>query len=650
MAAAPTPKTTEDFAGRAGLAFGLFGFGLALGLYGWIGLGEPFDALQLVDLFTFAALTALVFLLLPRVAWIRWPLAFACGALLAACQIGFQFYYRFYQTWPTPAIFSQWRDVSGLASSFGHLLHAGDIVFGLAVPLALLPFALRSADGFRRRSAVIFFAALALTAELVFEATAVYPYLRAQNQPLLFLLREPAMERISFYLPTRQARIARVDGAIEHYYPLDADLYRFDRGKRARLRKAPLAPAPDFRQMNVIVLILESVRAFESGLYGAAESLTPVLDELGQRSLVVDSYYANAHTTVRAESAINCSVYEFANSGTIFNDFARNHLPCLPSILGERGYTTMWINSYSREFAHARGFLERHGIQQFHDIADLEKIGYTKIGWGPADEDLFRMAVDTLDRSPKPFYAEVLSLSNHYPFTQKYPTDDELPGRRYLGDYGNYRRGIYYTDYAVGRLLAGLREKPWFQDTVLVITGDHGVRFYPDDPPLSAQRKEDVFYRVPCLIHTPSGLAPVGRLHVQGAHVDIAPTIMDLLGLTAPNAFVGRSLLRVKPGEARPTFMTRDYQWNIRRGADYCYEVAHNSDVPPAFQLSAAKTAGKSPRFCFRAEGDLFHDDAIAPLPASGSTDDLFEFGQDLLAYNRFLLRRDAAYRDPREK
>ena len=631
---------------------GLYGVGLCLGVYGWGALGERFHPLEILDLLLYATLVAIVLLVLPRIRWLQVPLAVLATLILATLHIGFLFYVRFYESWPTPEVFAQWRDAGALGSSFWHLLHASDLIFGVAAPLVLVFVALRTANGLPDRFATANrLAAFAIAAELLFEALAGYPYVRSQNQPLMFLLRNPVMEIVSVFLPRSKARVERVDKNIETYYPLDADLYRFDRGPKARLRKVPLEATADFHRQNVIVVLMESMRAHEFGLYGAATSLTPNLDALGAQSLVVDPFYANSKATVHAEAAVNCSVYEFANVSSILRRYTNNHLTCLAAIFGDQGYSTYWVNAYKRDFGNAYAFFKKHGTRHFRDIANFKGTRYRKIGWGPSDDDMYRLALKTLDAAPQPFYAELLTLSNHYPFTQKYPTDDAVPSGQTTGDYGNYRRGMFYADSAFGKFLAAAREKPWFQNTLLVITGDHGVRIFPDDPTQTLAQEEEMTYRVPLIVHSPAGLVPPRRLHVNGSQVDIAPTILDILGLRAPNAFVGRSLLRVDPNQPRPIFMIQDSLWNIRRGDEYCYELAEKPGQAEEFKQRASGVAGSSPRFCFRAKGDLFFDKEITPLaPDAAAVAPLYDIGLDLVFYNRFLLQRDTAYRRPAEE
>jgi hypothetical protein len=109
--------------------------------------------------------------------------------------------------------------------------------------------------------------------------------------------------------------------------------------------------------------------------------------------------------------------------------------------------------------------------------------------------------------------------------------------------------------------------------------------------------------------------------------------------------------LRVDPNQPRPIFMIQDSLWNIRRGDEYCYELAEKPGQAEEFKQRASGVAGSSPRFCFRAKGDLFFDKEITPLaPDAAAVAPLYDIGLDLVFYNRFLLQRDTAYRRPAEE
>ncbi|MCC6158327.1 MAG: sulfatase-like hydrolase/transferase [Deltaproteobacteria bacterium] len=620
-------------------------FGAVAGAYAWFSLGERFHPLVLLDIFALAVFVAGVFVLLPRRRIWRWPLLGVFALVVVLLHIGFLFYFRFYQSWPTLEIMLQWRDAAGLGTSFFELLRWQDLVFGVAIPAAMLVVAEQRFDGVPRLGPAI--GLLVVLAVLVgtFEATRAHPLARVQNEPVMYLLRDG----VAMMFENDRALSKRTERVKRHtarYYPFDDDLYNFDPTSHGRLKKVP---DPDrerrtFVKKNVLLVVLESVRAFEMGLYGAKASLTPNLDALGAQSLVFDPFYANAHQTQRSECAIHCSMYERVSGGSIFQTYPDIHLKCLPSIFKDQDYHTLLLKSYKGNYANARTFFKKHGMKEVRDIKDYETIPHTMVGWGPSDEDHVRHSLDVIDRSAKPFFAELLTLSNHYPFQQSYPTDPVFPGKRYAGDYDNYSRGIYYTDHSIGLLMDLAKDKPWFHDTIFIFVGDHGIWRFPDDVKLDMTRKLEIYFRLPMMIYTPDGSVAPGMNRELGSHVDIPPTLLDLMGLEVENGFVGRSLLRDNP-RPRYAMMVHDDQWNIRRENDYCYDAANQYREDKFYGPKLKKNAKRNMSYCFSYEGDLLRDLNAELPPPDPELNRLHNFGLDLIDFNDWLIRNDLVFR-----
>jgi phosphoglycerol transferase MdoB-like AlkP superfamily enzyme len=162
--------------------------------------------------------------------------------------------------------------------------------------------------------------------------------------------------------------------------------------------------------------------------------------------------------------------------------------------------------------------------------------------WGVADEHLYDQVIDEIDREKardpaRSVFVHVMTTSNHRPFT--YPAGRiDIPS-------GSGREGaVKYSDYALGRLIEQARTRPWFDDTVFVLTADHGANARG-----SMQIPVDQ-YRIPVLFYAPAHIAPrqVDRLMSQ---IDIAPTLLGLLGFSYYTKFLGRDVLNSAPESDR---------------------------------------------------------------------------------------------------
>src|SRR5204862_2845536 len=135
-----------------------------------------------------------------------------------------------------------------------------------------------------------------------------------------------------------------------------------------------------------------------------------------------------------------------------------------------------------------------------------------------------------------------LPIAGHHPYTT--PSPGPFPGSK---DIDRYRNALHYADAALGQLMKGLRSRGLDKKTLFVITGDHGQAFGQHDGNFGHTLflyEENV--RVPYLIAAP-GLTREGeRVARVASVVDTAPTVLDLLGIPAPDGYQGRSLLEGK--------------------------------------------------------------------------------------------------------
>jgi phosphoglycerol transferase MdoB-like AlkP superfamily enzyme len=378
--------------------------------------------------------------------------------------------------------------------------------------------------------------------------------------------------------------------------------------ERYPLYQAPVAPGGNGNGRNLIVLVLEGVRASEMGAYGQSRSATPHLDRIARQGLFARRYYSNATQTIRAEVNLLCGLFDHLGGAP----FSARDVPwdatCLPAILRRRGYATYWFHGYRSAFFRRDRFFPRIGFETLHDLDVLEgkMSGRQRLGWGIRDPVLYDHALEVLERSPRPFFAEILSLSNHFPFRWNWGIDfpPALDGSdREL--FYNYRRGIYYTDHGVGHFWRRFQRSGLAGNTIVVIVGDHGIWTF--DPATTGQlddfnRHEQVF-RVPFIALGP-GIAP-GTLDVAVSHVDVFPTLLSWLGVDAPTATLGRPF--AGPGrtlETRSIFTLVEGTYGYRRDDLVCVPTGRTC-VPDGFPRCREGERPSYGRACVRTKADL---------------------------------------------
>lgn len=310
---------------------------------------------------------------------------------------------------------------------------------------------------------------------------------------------------------------------------------------RYPLYKSPVSTRAQREEpYNVIVLVLESVRASEMGAYGAVESATPFLDSLAAKGAFVRNFYATSNYTVKSEHAIHCSALDRMTGSPVAESSDQLKTLCLPSLLANQGYTSLWFHGNGKSFYSRESYLPKLGFDKIYDAEELNKDGsMQELGWGISDTHMLARAENILAETDHPFYAEILTLSNHLPFD--YEWGIEFPDYLTRDDtfHARYRRGIYYTDQAVERFYNALQRGGLLDNSILVITGDHGIWSFADET-LAALHQNEQMFRVPLIILKPD-IEPV-VVAGNHSHLDIAPTIIEYLGLELEEDFMGQSI------------------------------------------------------------------------------------------------------------
>ncbi len=299
--------------------------------------------------------------------------------------------------------------------------------------------------------------------------------------------------------------------------------------------------APPERRWNVVVVLEESLGSeFIGTLYPRERSLTPRFDSLITEGLLLDNAFSTGNRTIRALEATTASLPPLPGISIVRRDQSKD-LFTLPALMRSRGYATMFIYGGRALFDGMGSYMRNNGMERVIEQSDFGNPGFTT-AWGVADEAIFDKAItqfDSLHAAKKPFYALVLSVSNHRPYT--------YPAGRIGSDPNQKRREnvVEYADYSLGRFMRQARAHGWFDSTVFVLMGDHGARVY------GAQEIPLASYEVPILLYAPK-LIPAGqRVHTIASSMDMPPTILALLGVRYTSRWFGRDVLHLAPDEGR---------------------------------------------------------------------------------------------------
>ncbi len=287
---------------------------------------------------------------------------------------------------------------------------------------------------------------------------------------------------------------------------------------------------------NVVLILEESLGADYVGVLGGKPGLTPRFDELCDRGLLFDNFYATGNRTARALEAVLTSLPPLPTEAILKRDRS-DRVYTLANVLAKRGYERLFMTGGSGLFDGVKSFMTSNGFNHFLEEGDYESPVFTN-AWGVSDEDLFRRAVaefDRFDAAERPFFALVLTVSNHRPFT--------YPAGRVSAERSSRSGAVRYADWALGKFFRQAQSRPFYKNTIFVVMGDHGARVY------GSQLFPMKSYRVPVLVIHPEQKIPGRRSNVLGCSMDIAPTILGWLGGSYRSTFFGRDLTQVTASE-----------------------------------------------------------------------------------------------------
>jgi len=293
--------------------------------------------------------------------------------------------------------------------------------------------------------------------------------------------------------------------------------------------------------LNVVLVVMESFTSRLVGCVGGQPALSPEFDRLVTEGILLERCYATGERTIQALEASVSSFPPLPGAGVVKRPQARQNFATLATTLKERGYETLFLYGGQGIFDHMRSFFLANGFQNFIEEKDFTKPSF-RSPWGVSDEDLFERADEQfrrLDAQGRSFYATLLTVSLHSPWEyppgriEPLPAETPVPPGFELAELNNF----LYADYAVGRFIREARKAPYFDKTLFVFVGDHGVHLR------GAELVPIDEYRVPALFFCPSRLRPE-RIARVASQIDLPPTIMGILGGGYRSAFFGNDVLR----------------------------------------------------------------------------------------------------------
>lgn len=348
-------------------------------------------------------------------------------------------------------------------------------------------------------------------------------------------------------------------------------------GAAWRERRA-IASLPDAHAgaPNILFVVMDAVRPTNLGAYGYGRDTSPNIDRLASQGAVFDWFVTTSPWSLPSHSTFFTGTYPHEQSGG-FKRGLDGALPTVAEILAAAGYATAGfsanLNYASRDVGLSRGFIHYEDyvgigdgflrnswlgqMEVVQDIAAVRSFGdalaivkdqnfsvpYRRASHQKSAEDMTRAMLDWLPSAgDHPFFAFINYFDAHFPYDAHegfgdWVGDGEEPMDRYDSE-------IRYIDYHLGELLRELDRRGVLDETVVIVTSDHGEHFGEHDLTNHGNSLYTALLRIPLIIRFPSRVPPGVRLSTATSSRHLARTMLDFAGVPS-DSLPGRSLLEM---------------------------------------------------------------------------------------------------------
>lgn len=294
---------------------------------------------------------------------------------------------------------------------------------------------------------------------------------------------------------------------------------------------------------NVILIVLESASTRQTGLWSGRPQDTPRMTEMAKHGLIFDDYYSPSPVSMKSLFTISCSSYPHTVPQA--ETYTNPGIDCssISELLKDQGYRNGLFHGGHFTYTRKDAFFKHRRYDLMRDANTLvNRRNYAKVPWGADDRAVIDDALQWLETGDQkaPFFLHLIFLAPHEPYSVK---DAPEPfGTKTVID--RYRNTTLFIDSQVGRVWDWVNEHGKRDDTLFVIVGDHGESF--------GEHRGDFMHggRIyESAVNTPFMLVNPRLFHGErtrriGNHVDLVPTVLDVLGITKPERHQGSSLLR----------------------------------------------------------------------------------------------------------
>ena len=285
-------------------------------------------------------------------------------------------------------------------------------------------------------------------------------------------------------------------------------------------------------QPNFILVLMETQRGRNTGYMNPQiqPSPTPFMDSLAAHSHAWMRMHTSGVPTTGGVLSTHIGIPHHSRLAQA-TDLAHVTIPSFIQVLTENGYSTHYMSAADPAWDNLGVWMSKWYTAQHYSREREDDSTFI--------DNAIEYVRDTLSKEGKPFFATLMTRSNHYPFNFAAGMTDEEKARP-LQERINVTMG--YADRQIGRFIRAIENEEWYKNTYVIIMADHGFPLGENGVSTMNGGGFSNISWIPFFIHG-KGLEAV-RDTMTAAQIDIAPTVLELAGFAVPNIFMGHNLLR----------------------------------------------------------------------------------------------------------
>ena len=296
------------------------------------------------------------------------------------------------------------------------------------------------------------------------------------------------------------------------------------------------ATRQDGKPLNLVIILEESLGAQFVGSLGGA-GYTPELDKLSNEGWWLERTYATGTRSARGLEAVTTGFLPTPAEAVLKLPRSQRDFFTLGALLDTFGYHTRFLYGGEAHFDNMRSFFFGNGFNEVVDRASFKTKPAFVGSWGASDEDMFNeLHQRLLDDGDKPTLTVAFSVSNHTPW--EYPAGRITPE----GEPASNANAVRYADWSIGQFFAKAKASPYWDHTVFLIVADHDARVF------GASLVPVRHFHIPALI-LGAGV-PVKKDEHIVSQIDLAPTLLSLIGISSEHPMLGADLTQRYPDRA----------------------------------------------------------------------------------------------------